>query len=247
MKNHRNLIELLNLNYLKYANKTMSRGSKDLPAINCNITEYPDYIALSGEPGLYHKTEHTAVAFYEYDKEFDGKFGLFWAIYYDDEERLAEFKKRFKGVRYIIVPDCSELGDVHVIESEYRLFKARILALWFLFEIHAIVIPNITFPTKRSADFALDGYEDCSVVAFSTKGHINEPEEWERLRENVRLTVDKLSHLRTIIVYDTCGDESKCLDAFGYAVEHGIQLIVPDNTLRIQNQIRYYDRHPERR
>ena len=37
----------------------------------------------------------------------------------------------------------------------YRLFKSRIAALWLATEIGAIVIPNICFPTERSAAFAL--------------------------------------------------------------------------------------------
>lgn len=247
MKTKENLISLLNLSYLNFTNKTVSKGDMDLPAINCNIKMFPDYIALYSETGLYHKTERTAVGFFEYDSDFDGKNGLFWAIYYNVEERLDYFKKRFYGVKYVIVPDFSELGDIHSIENTYRLFKGRLVGLWFMFEIGAVVIPNITFPTKESCNFALSGYENSSVVLFSTKGHMDEPEENQRLRENIRLTVDKMPKIKTIIVYDICSTNDATLDTFSYAISKGIEIIIPNNTLKLRNIELYKQRHSSRK
>ena len=157
------------------------------------------------------------------------------------------FKERFKGIKYVIIPDFSELGDVHKIENNYRLFKGRIIGLWFMFEIGAVVIPNITFPTEESSDFALDGYEECSVAAISTKGHMDDPAENLRLRKNIRLTVDKLPNLKTFIVYDVCSTNEATLDSFCYAVEKGIQIIIPDNTLKNRNMTLYRERHDSRK
>lgn len=247
MKKNNNLIQLLNLNYLMLTNRTVSCGDMDLPAINCNVSVFPDYLALYSETGLYRKTEHTAVSFFQFDEDFDGKYGLYWAIYYNVEERLEYFKERFKGVRYAIIPDFSELGDIHKIENNYRLFKGRVIGLWFIFEIGAVVIPNVTFSTEKSADFALDGYEDCSVAAISTKGHMDDPTENLRLRSNILLTVDKLTNLKTLIVYDVCGTNDATLDTFSYAIEKGIEIIIPDNTLKIRNMTLYQERHSPRK
>lgn len=247
LKRNDNLIKLLNLYYLNLTNKTVSRGIMDLPAINCNVSEFPDYIALYSQKSLYHTTEHTAVAFFQFDEDFDGKLGLYWAIYHNVKERLEYFKERFNGVRYVIIPDFSELGDIHKIENIYRLFKGRIIGLWFMFEIGSVVIPNITFPTVESADFALDGYEECSVVAISTKGHMVDPNEKQRLRENIRLTVDKLPKLKTMIVYDVCSTNDATLETFSYAIEMGIEIIIPDNTLKHRNIELYHERHNARK
>lgn len=243
MKKYSNLAQLLNLNYLRLTNKTVSCGSMDLPAIDCNIEVMPDFIALYSEPGLYHKTPQTAVAFYEYDAEFDGKNGLYWAIYHNDEQRLAEFKARFQGVRYMIIPDYSELGDIHRIENDYRLFKGRIVGLWFLFMIGAVAIPNITLLYPDSVNYALSGYENCSVVAISSKGHMDNPDENHRLRANIRLAVDRLPKIKSIIVYDVCGTDDKVLDAFSYASNRGIRVVIPDNTLKNRNRALYAARH----
>ena len=64
MKHNKNLMKLLNLHYLKYANKTASCGEFDMPALYCNIDTYPDYIALYSNVKDYHKTERTAISFF---------------------------------------------------------------------------------------------------------------------------------------------------------------------------------------
>lgn len=243
MKQKDDLIKLLNLNYLRLTNKTVSCGDMDMPAVTCNTEVFPDYIALYKEIGLYHKTDRTAVAFYEYDDDFDGKNGLLWAINYDVTERLDYFKKRFNRVKYIIVPDYSVLGDIHREENNHRLFIARIAALWFIHDIGSVVIPNITFPDASYSKIALDGYEESSVAAISTKGHMNDPAEIQRLRENIHLTVDRLSNLKTLIVYDVCSTNDKTLEIFSYAAEKGIEIIIPENTLKLRNMQLYGDRH----
>ena len=234
MKSRQTLRKLLNYSFLNYTNKTHSCGEKDLPALYCKTEVYPDFLALYSEPSLYHKTDRTGVCFYQFDSVFDGKRGLYEAIYHDDAARLDYFKKRFQGVKFIIAPDYSEFGDIHAIENEYRLFKARVVAIWFMVEIHAVVIPNISFPTERSADFALDGYEECSVVAISTKSHLKDPTEYKRLLWKIRYTVDRLD-LKAIIVYDVCGSDAKVMDCFAYAISKGIEIIIPENTLKARN------------
>lgn len=237
MKQKTTLRTLLNYSYLNYTNKTVSRGEKDLPALYCNTDTYPDFLALSSETRLYHKTSNTCICFYEYDSEFDGKNGLFEAIYHDNHNRLKYYKKKFAGVKFVVCPDYSEFGDIHKIENEYRLFKARVVALWFMFEIGAVVIPNISFPTEESAAFALDGYEDCSVVAMSTKSHMQNQAEYERLQWKIRFTVDTLN-LKAIVVYDVCSSNEKVIECFAYAIANGVEIIIPDNTLKSRNRER---------
>ena len=96
--------KLLNLSYLRYTNKTHAAGIHDLPALSCNTTVLPDYIALSNHPGDFHRTPLTAVAFYLYDSDFDGKNGLYNAIYYGDEKRQECFKGRFEGGEVLHIP-----------------------------------------------------------------------------------------------------------------------------------------------
>ncbi len=237
MRKYKKLQDLLSLNYLTYAGKSTACGEKDLPALYCNTEVYPDFLALYGEPSLYHKTPSTAVCFYQFDKEFHKRDGLFEAIYYNDTKLLDYYKKRFANVKFFISPDYSIMGDIHLIENDHRLFRARIVALWFMFELNAVVIPNVSFAGKNG-DFgiALDGLDNCSVIAISTKGHIQNAEEFETLKSNIPAMVDRLN-LKAIVVYDVCGTDDKALDVFSYAVSKGIKIIIPDNTLKTRNTL----------
>ena len=131
------------------------------------------------------------------------------------------------------------------IEEHYRLLKARVVGIWFAMELDAVVIPFITVPTPDSIEFALDGLEDSSVVAFSTKGYVNDPVERGIIKELVRLTVDKLD-LRAIVVYDVCSTNDAIDDIFSYAREKGIEIVVPANALKERNVARREERHAKR-
>lgn len=232
----------LNLSYLRYTNLTHAAGKHDLPALACNTEVFPDYIALSGYPSQYHKTPLTAVGFWEYDEKFDGYEGLFNAIYYDQEDLLERYRSRYAGVRFLFTPDYSQFGDVSDLEEHYRLLKARIVGIWFAMELGAVVIPFITVPTPESVGFALDGLENCSVVAFSTKGYVDDPVERNVIKELVRLTVDTLD-LKAIVVYDVCSTNDAVDDIFSYAKDKGIEIVVPSNALKERNAIKREKRH----
>ena len=68
-----------------------------------------------------------------------------------------------------------------------------------------------------------------------------------RLRANIRLTIDRLPKVKTIIVYDVCGTNDATLDTFSYAIGKGIDIVIPDNTLKDRNRILYQNKHVLRR
>ena len=235
----------LNLEFLRYTNLTHAAGKHDLPALICNTEILPDYIALSGYPEQFHTTPLTAVGFWEYDEKFDGYDGLFNAIYYNQKKLLLYYRERFAGVKFFFTPDYSQFGDVSDIEENYRLLKARAVGIWFTMELNAVVIPFITAPTPASIEFTLDGLEGCSVVAFSTKGYVDDPAEKKIIKELVRLTVDTLN-LRVIIVYDVCSTNVAVEEIFAYAKEHGVRVVVPSNALKERNIAQMEARHAKK-
>ncbi len=226
--------QLLNLNYLSLSNKTQVTGEYDFPVLHCDTDTVPDYLALYNQPGQYHRTANTGVCFYRYDNAFDGIYGLFNAIYYHDRNLLAYYKERFRDVKYIISPDYSQFGDLQKVENLYRLWKARIVSLWFILELGAIVIPNVTYISADTFPLFFSGIEECSVVAFSTKGHIRRSEERELLKQAVRYAVDHLP-LKIIVVYSVCGSDETSLSLFGYAIDKGVRIVIPENSLRERN------------
>lgn len=238
MKHKQNLSKMLNLSWTKLTNTTPATGQWDLPMLSCNTSIIPTFLALYGEPGHYQENGSlTGVCFYSYDAEFDGVHGLYEAIYHDDQRQLEYYQRRFAGVKIFISPDYSQFGDIHNIENVYRLFKAAIVSLWLTNELHAVVIPSITGASENILQLLLASLHNCSVVAFSTKGHMNSSTERERLARMIRITVDTLE-LNSIVVYDCCGDNEQVLDVFSYAVRQGIHVLIPDNTLKRRNRQR---------
>lgn len=233
-KNPLLLVRRLLLHYTKYLQKTTMRGDFDLPEMHCHTKVLPDYIAVYQQPGDYHRTLFTAVAFFSYDDVFDGQHGLYNAIYYDNKRDLQRFKERFKGVHFAIAPDCSQCGDVDHIENLYRLKRSRIISLWLNQEMGISVIPLITFPNLKHLGWVLEGLQDCSVVAFSTKGCVDDSYEKSILMEAVRITVDTLK-LKAILVYDVCKDNQAVDEIFAYARQKGIEVKVPLNMLKERN------------
>lgn len=237
------LRKLLLLKYQKFTNRSQYVGKYDVSSLYCNTSIFPDYIALYSEKSYYCKTDLTAVGFFEFDNSFDGQHGLYNAIYYDNKKDLNFFKERFKGVKFVFTPDYSLLEDSDEAENVYRLKKMRVVALWFIHEIGAIVIPLITFPSFKSIDYYLDGLENSSVVGISTKGHINEPMEYEILCATVKYLVENKKNLKAIIVYDVCGDPAKTDEAFKIAKQAGIKVVIPPNSLKIANEKRWRSSH----
>ena len=232
-----NMRKLLNYNILNLLNRTHRCGSLDMPELHCNTNIYPDFLALYNERSLYNHSKMTAVCFYSYDIDFDGKNGLYWAIYFNDRPRLNYFKERFKNVKLFISPDYSVFNDIHMQENMYRIWRSRIVALWFILELHAVVIPNISYVNESSFETYFCGLEKCSVVAFSTKDHIRNHRERQLLIAAVKYAVDNLP-LKAIVVYSACGKDETSLDLFKYAIVNNIKIIIPDNTLRTRNMNR---------
>lgn len=222
------------LHYLKVLRKTPTYGEFDLPEMRCNTLVLPDYLALSSQKCDFHRTLFTAITFFGYDDVIDGQRGLYNAIYYDNKRDLEKFKKRFQGVRFAISPDYSQCGDVDHIENIYRLKKSRIVSIWLNHEMNMIVIPLITFPNLKHLEQVLMGLKNCSVVAFSTKGYVNDIEERKILIEAVKRTVDYLD-LKAIVVYDVCKDNQAVEKIFAYAIECGIKVVAPPNMLKSRN------------
>lgn len=235
MRDKKELRKLLNLNYLDLTNKTFCVGKYDMPKLYCDPIEFPDYIALYSQPCEYHKTANTCIGFYDYDIKFDGDNGLYNSIRYKKERRLDEYRRRFEGVKFFISPDYSQLGDVPYYHNIFQLGRAREVSLWLSLNIGASVIPNIPCCCDDDLDFICDGIEDVSIVAFSTKGRTDTERNIQLIRKSILVSIDKLKHLKAILVYDVSIDNKMVKELFEPARKRNISVIVPDNLLKSRN------------
>ena len=229
------ILKKYRLYYTLLTDQTSSEGIEEFPVLPCYLDVIPNYLCLYGNPKDYNITDKTCVCFYQFDEKFDGKDGLFNAIYYNDIERLNYFKNRFKDVKMVIEPDYSQVRDIELIENKYRQFKARIVGLWFVLEMNIAVIPNLNYASERSFDYMLDGIKDSKMIAVSLKGILDKPNEEELLIKAVKYLVDN-SKIEKIIVFTTGIIDDKVDRIFAYAKENGVEYFIPDNSMRIRNK-----------
>lgn len=237
IKEQRDLKKKLNYNHLNLTNKTICCGKLDLPEIQCDLPELPDYIALYSQPSDYHRTELTAVSFYDYDNEMDGQHGLYNAIKYGNKKDLKKFKERFSGVKIFFMPDYSIFGDIQAYENHHRMGRAREVALWLTIENNSIVIPNIAAGSKKDFDYIFDGYEKVKVAGISTKSKLSKREDRELLQATIDEALVKMPALETFVVYDVSADNMYADILFREAREKGINVVIPDNIMKIRNRM----------
>jgi hypothetical protein len=237
VKEKRNLKKKLNYNHLKLTNKTLCCGELDLPEIQCELAEMPDYIALYRQPSEYHKTNRTAVCFYDYDNEMDGQNGLYNAIKYDNKKDLEKYKERFSGIKVFFMPDYSVFGDIQAYENHHRIGRAREVALWLTMENDSIVIPNIAAGSIKDFEYIFDGYEKVKVAGISTKSKLPKREDRKLLQATIDEAVIRMPALETFVVYDISAENIDANILFSGAKEKGINIVIPDNSMKIRNRI----------
>lgn len=237
MKKRKNLKKLLNLEILDYTNLTPKYGELDMPYVCCKIIPQIDYIATYSQPHTYFKTVYTALAFFEFDKFFDGLYGLSNAIYYGIKELQEFYLERFRGVKYFIAPDYSKCGDSHEIENLHRQFRSKIVSIWLTINLNAVVIPLVSCANEIEMKYMLDGMQDCNVVAFNAKGPLGDPKQLPIFVESIKYTVDHLPKLKSIIVYSSTPKVEKIYKIFSYAIEKGVDVQIPENMLMSRNRL----------
>lgn len=221
----------INMMYTNVTNCMHKVGDYDIPQVLCPKISNIDFLALYDEHYLYNKTNNTAVCFFLYDKEFDGIYGLWNAIYYDNQKLLNKYKEKFKDVKYIISPDYSHTEDMEKFENYYRFAKMRVVSGWITLELNKIVIPLITYACREDFPLMLQGLEEVETICVSTKGSSAKKRERKMLIDAVKYAVDNLRNLKIIIVYSVSKDEN-IEDIFSYAKSKDIEIVIPQNTLR---------------
>lgn len=205
-------------------------GSFDMPVVgNFDDISNIDYIALFSDTSEYKKTENTAICFYQYDHVFDGIHGLYNSIIYKDEKRLAKYRERFKGVKWIVAPDYSLFGDFPNALQIFNVYRSRVCICWLASNTSAKIIPNVRWSFPFTFEYSFDGIMKGSNIAIGlvglTKGNNN------RLMflEGFKKMVDTIQP-KAILVYGFV-TESNIEVLLGYAMERGVRIIIPHSKI----------------
>lgn len=233
----KNLDKKLNLYILKLISTTYRVGQKQLIHVSSPENIDIDFLALYSRKNEYLKTKNTAICFYEDDCKFDNKNCLWDAIRYEDLKLLKKYKEKFKDTKIFIAPDYSLLYECSESFNILNIQRSRIVLLWLVQECDKIVIPNIMFFDENSLEYIFDGLEECKVVAISTKGSLKNNNDKQLFKLAIQKLVVKLGQLKKIIVYDVSINNIETMKLFEPAINKGIEIVIPDNTLKNRNRI----------
>ncbi len=235
MKQIKNLDKKLNLSIMKLLEKAVLTDDYHLPVHHCSPQLLPKGLKLYRKCKSFTIDPWEALGLYVFDRVFDNKNGLYTAIYLNDRKQLAYYKSFFSKANFIIAPDYSIFDDIDERENEYRLLKIRICMLWLVLNTVAVVIPNAVYVPIEKAPEYYSGLESCSVMVFSTKGHIRYSRDRRRVKEHVKFVTDNFPNLKCLLVYSVCGKDDKSLSLFKYAADHGIEIQILENKQRTLN------------
>lgn len=242
MKN-KNLKKRLNLNYLNTTNRNFSAGKWDFPVSWCPYVKALEieYVALYGDPSEYERGGTTAIAFYEYDEEWNGRFGLYQSIYFDDSSRLEYFRERFRRSdgkpTIFIAPDVSQIGEVHRIENLHRFFEARVISNWLVLECGGLVVPNLSAADETYFADMVSGLEQTEVASISMKGHLQDKEKTAFSLKMALYATENLPRLKLLIVFTTSANRDKVKAMFEKALPSSVKVLVPANRASERNGI----------
>ena len=214
-------------------NNTTKNNVKQLPDIGSFVDEYPDFMALESEPGLFHKTNDTCVCWFKDDSIFDTIDGIYNAIIYKDVELLKYYKERYYGVNYFVSPDYSLYGDFDYETLIHNIKKSIVVYMWLTIECEAIVFPLMTYGDEESLEWCFEHILIGSNVAVSLKG-VMSGENKRIFQIALRKLVDSRKP-KTLIVYTVASEEST-KEILEYAIKNDVKIVVVPNTLMKRNR-----------
>lgn len=205
-------------------------GKYDMPVVgNFDDISVIDYIALYSDTGEYNKTENTCVAFYQYDHVFDGVHGLYNSIIYQDEERLNNFRERFKRVKFIVAPDYSLFGDFPNALQIFNVYKSRVCMCWLIANTKAKVLPNVRWAYSFTFEYCFDGIMKGSNIAIGVLGQIHDKDNKKMFLNGLKTAIETIEPKR-ILVYGFV-TESNFDELFSYAKSKSIQIVIPHSKI----------------
>lgn len=216
-------------------NRSQYVGKFDLPAVSGSLLDDVDFLALYPEKALYHKTEHTMVVFCVDDYKFDDWNKLYFAIIYQNQKILNDFKKRFCNVKYLAAPDYSVYADMATYKQIDSVARSRVVQLWLELECNIKCIPTLTCGGKETLDWCFDGIEQGSTMFVSLKGACKKQKSKQNCLAGIKAMIDKVKPNKIIVYTSSIYKTNELLKPL---YDAGIKVIIPSNTL-LERNMRY--------
>jgi hypothetical protein len=118
----------------------------------------------------YHFNDGDIVHFYLDDVKFDGTYGIWNNITYDNTKSKRGFQiSRLLNATAVIAPDFSTYYDMPRIMQIWNIYRSRAFG-YYLTTFGIKVIPNVRWTDKKSYKYAFCGIHTGSIVSVGTLG-----------------------------------------------------------------------------
>ena len=153
--------------------------------------------------------EYTYCHFYQKDYTFDGRFGIWISLIFNQQFKKGFNLGKFKYVYAIICPDYSMYYDMPRVMQIWSVYKSRATG-YFLLKLGYIVIPNVRWTDKKSYEYSFAGIRKNSIVAVSTLGCLKSNKDKELFLPGFEELIKRVEP-KCIILYGSFTPEVKAI------------------------------------
>ncbi|MCR5095524.1 MAG: DUF4417 domain-containing protein [Erysipelotrichaceae bacterium] len=129
----------------------------------------PDKLISYSKVNLVDSKENVFVHFYQDDYIFDGTYGIWNALLYDNQFKKGFCFEKLDKVSGIICPDYSIYGDMPKDQQIWNVGRSRRIGSYFN-RIGIPAIPNVHWLGPESYEYCFAGLRKNTIVAVSTLG-----------------------------------------------------------------------------
>lgn len=173
-------------------NDEINLPSKLVPYSKLNTIEYDNYLYCH---------------FYQDDYVFDGLYGIWNSLLYNQQYKKGFNLEKFNKVYAIITPDYSLYCDMPRVLQIYNVYRSRTVG-YFLNRLGFRVVANVKWTDEISYEYCFSGITYGSIVAVSTLGCLRANAD-KKIFIAGFIELIKRIRPKCIILYGTLNDELK--------------------------------------
>lgn len=183
-------------------------GFFDIPVIpkRDNI-KLPSKLISYSKLSLIKDENYPYCHFYQDDYTFDGYYGVWNSLLYNQQFNKGFNLSKFDNVYAIITPDYSLYCDMPRALQIYNVYRSRVVG-HFLNKCGYNVVVNVKWTDKTSYAYCFSGIEQGSLVAVSNLGCLRSNEDKILFIDGFKELI-KIIQPRSIILYGALNHELK--------------------------------------
>ena len=178
----------------------------------------PDKLISYSKINQADPSENVFVHFYQDDYIFDGTYGIWNALLYDNQFKKGFCFEKLDKVSGIICPDYSIYGDMPKDQKIWNVGRSRRIGSYFN-RIGIPAIPNAHWLGSDSYEYCLAGLRLHSIIAVSTLGCLRSSLDYQLFMPGLIYLIENIQP-KTLILYGSLTEEIRSI-----LESHGIEYL----------------------